>query len=174
MHEGTSKNVIDIPGGIRFQSTDMKALPVRGITYSLEYPATYSPTPVFEWKSKDGVPSNFQLNLPAIDSFFFDTRVLSVKDPAFLVWKGKALSPNERLVFMWENTAEGLTVPMEVSTTIGKPMIEIPAAKLAQVGKGEWSIYLVRKGRARTETADVFVESVTEFYTKPQMVKIQG
>ena len=123
LHDGTTKQVIELPGGIRFQSTEMKVLPVRGITYSAEYAAAYTLEQAFDWKNKKGAQGKFKLNLPLIDSFFFDPKVLSLKNPANLRWVGKALDKNETLVFIWENAAAGTTVPMEVSTTLGEPLI---------------------------------------------------
>ncbi len=173
LRDGTTKNVIEMPEGIRFQSTEMKILPVRGITYSVEFPAVYTAETVFEWKTQKGEKGEFKLGVPSIDSFFFDTKVLSTKTPSILQWAGKPLGKGETLVFMWENTTEGRTVPMEVSTTLGAPLIEIPAAKMAQIGPGDWSLYLVRKRFEKTEVAYFLVESLTEFYTKPMLVKIE-
>jgi hypothetical protein len=174
LHDGATKQVIELPGGIRFQTTEMKILPVRGITYTAEYAAAYTPEQVFDWKNKKGERGQFKLNLPRIDSFFFDTKVLSVKKPANLRWIGKALDKNETLVFIWENAASGTTVPMEVSTTLGEPLIEIPAAKLAQLGAGDWTLYLVRKRIERSELADFKVESTGEYYTKPIKLKVES
>ncbi len=172
LYDGTTKQVIELPGGIRFQSTEMKVLPVRGITYTAEYPAAYTTEQVFVWKNKNGMPGQFKLNLPSIDSFFFENKVLSVKTSANLHWLGKPLSKNETLVFIWEDAKEGKTVPMEVSTTLNEPLIELPAAKIAQLGPGDWSLYLVRKRLEKSEVADYFVESTGEYYTKPISVKV--
>lgn len=172
LHDGASKQIIDLPGGIRFQSKEMKALPVKGITYTTEFPAAYIESPFFDWKNKKGEPFQFKTELPFIDSFFLDKPVLSIKEPANLRWIGAPLDKGETLVFMWENTSEGQTVPMEVSTTLRAPLIEIPAAKLAQVGPGNWSLYLVRKRFGKTEVGEYVVESATEYYTRPIMVKI--
>lgn len=172
LYDGATKKVIEMPGGIRFQSTPMTALPVRGITYSVEYPATYLAEPGFEWSNAKKEKGEFKPKIPSIDSFFFDKPVLSVKESSNLQWVGKPLSKNETLVFIWENTANGTTVPMEVSTTLGAPLIEIPAAKMAQVGPGDWTLYLVRKRTEKAETNDFFIESATEFYTKTKAVKV--
>ena len=172
--DGSTKQIAELPGGIRFQSTEMKVLPVRGITYSTEFPARYTPEMIFDWKNKKGEKSELKLSVPAIDSFFFDTKVLSVKTSTNLQWIGKPLGKGETLVFIWENVAEGRTEPMEVSTTLNAPFIEIPAAKLAQVGPGDWSLYLVRKRLVKAEVSNFLVESTAEFYTKPILVKIEG
>ncbi len=140
----------------------------------VEFPAVYKAEQVFDWKSKKGERREFKIGIAAIDSFFFESKVLSVKKPTNLRWIGKPLAKGETLVFIWENTDEGKTVPMEVSTTLGAPLIEIPAAKIAQVGAGNWSLYLVRKRLAKAETADFVVESMAEYYTRPIKVKVEG
>lgn len=172
LKDGTSKQIIEMPGGLRFQNTEMKILPVQGITYSLEYPAGYTPDVLFDWKLKKGVIGQVKLDLPVIDSFFFDAKTLSIQNPVNLKWLGKPLGKGETLVFIWENEAEGKSVPMEVSTTLGAPLIEVPAAKIAELGVGDWSLYLVRKRLAKSEVPDFVVESATEYYTKPIKVKI--
>ncbi len=173
VQDGSTKKTIECPGGLLFQSTEMKIMPIRGLTYTAEYPAKYLPEQVFEWKNKKMQKGLFTLELPSIDSFFFDTPVLSVKTPANLRWIGKPLSKGETLVFIWDNTAEGKTVPMEVSTTLAAPLIEIPAAKLAQLGPGDWSLYLVRKKLSKSETDDFFIESTAEYYTDVVSVKVR-
>lgn len=174
LRDSDRKKILDLPGGIRFQSAEMKVLPIQGITYMVEFPAAYTAETLFDWKNKKGEKGVFKLEIPSIDSFFFDSKVLSVKDPANLRWIGKPLGKGETLVFIWENVAEGKTEPMEVSTTLGAPLIEIPAAKIAQIGPGDWTLYLVRKRFAKAEVPDFLIESATEFYTKPMKVRVEG
>lgn len=171
-HDGVTKKIIEMPGGFRFQSTEMKLLPVRGITYMTEFPAKFSAEQIFDWKNKKGEKSQFSLNLPEIDSFYFSEKTLSVQVPAQLHWLGKPLGKGETIVFIWEDKEHEKTVPMEVSTTLGAPLIEIPAAKLAEVGPGDWILYLVRKRKEKTEIEDCFVESTAEYYTKPAKIKV--
>ncbi len=172
--DGASRKIIEMPGGIRFQSVEMKILPVRGITYTAEYAAAYTAQPIFDWKNKNGQVGKFALEAPFIDSFCFDKPVLSIKKSANLLWVGEPLTKGETLVFIWENTQEGKTVPMEVSSTLGASLIELPAAKIAQVGPGDWSLYLVRKRYRKTEVDDFLVESNGEYYTKPIKIKIRN
>lgn len=172
LRDGTTKQMVEIPGGIRFQSVEMKPLPVRGTTYSAEYDAAFTAEPTFEWRSKAGEFLKFSPKAPSLDSFFFDQPVLSVQRAATLQWAGEPLGKGETLVLMWENAAEGKTVPMEVATNLGAARIEMPAAKIAQVGAGDWSLYLVRRRLTKAEVGDFQVESVAEFYTKPMRVKV--
>ncbi|MFN0174856.1 MAG: hypothetical protein ACKVU0_09440 [Saprospiraceae bacterium] len=174
LRDSASKNVVEMPGGIRFQSTEMKVLPVQGLTYSVEFPAVYTARPVFEWNTKKGEKREFKPEIPSIDSFFFATKIQSLKKSSILQWVGKPLGKGETLVFMWENASEGRTVPMEVSTTLRAPIIEIPAAKVAQIGVGDWSLYLVRKRFEKAEVANFLIESSAEFYTKAILVKIEN
>lgn len=171
-HDSQTKQVVDNPGGVRFQSLEMTTIPVMGITYTADYPASFTKEMVFEWQNAAKEPVKYTLEAPSIDSFAFNIQELSIKHSAFLQWKGSALGKGETLIMMWENAQTGATVPMEVSTTLGAPMIEVPAAKLAQLGPGKWTLYLVRKKFAKTELKDYFVESIGEYYTKPQPVTI--
>ena len=173
LRDGVSQQVIDIPGGIRFQGTAMKALPVHGITYSLEYPAAHTKAVDYEWTNVAGKKGLFQMEMPAIDSFFFDKEPLSLKNSAYLQWVGKALNPSETLVFMWEKADGSATVPMEVSTTIGKPLIEVPAAKLGQLGAGDWNLYLVRKQAGKADNPDYTIQYAAEYYTKTRKIRIE-
>lgn len=162
---------VEMPGGIYFQSTAMKALPVMGITYSLEYSSAFTPEPAFKWKNEKGEPVQFTFKAPSIDSFSFQSDQLSLQESGRLQWAGEALGRGETIVFIWENTADGRTVPMEVSTTIGLPLIEVPAAKLNELGPGQWSLYLVRKRPVKAEIGGYKIECRAEYYTQP--VKIQ-
>lgn len=173
LRDGVSNQVIDIPGGIQFQATAMKALPVHGITYSIEYPAAPTKTVDFEWINAQGKKGLFQLDMPAIDSFFFNAEVLTLKSPAYLQWLGKALDPAESLIFMWEKADGSATVPMEVSTTLGKPLIEIPAAKLGQLGAGDWNLYLVRKRAGKADNPDYAIQFAAEYYTTTRKIRME-
>jgi hypothetical protein len=62
---------------------------------------------------------------------------------------------------------------MEVSTTLGKPLIEIPAAKLGQLGAGEWNLYLVRKLSGKADNPDYAIQYAAEYYTKTRKIRIE-
>ncbi|MDX1911003.1 MAG: hypothetical protein SFV22_05940 [Saprospiraceae bacterium] len=172
LRDGATQNIIDLPNGISFQSTPMKPLPVRGITYNAEYAASFIAEPYFEWKDKAGKITRYSFKAPAVDSFYFDPAPLSVKKATQLRWIGQPLIKGETIVFMWENKTSGETQPMEVSSSLGISLIEIPAAKLGQLGPGEWSLYLVRKRLVKAEAGDYLVDCVSEYYSKPAIVKI--
>jgi hypothetical protein len=173
LRDGATQKTIDFPNGISYQSTPMKAYPVRGITYAAEYAANFTPEPYFEWKDKAGKPTQYTLQAPSIDSFYFAATPLSVKTANQLRWIGQPLIKGETLVFMWENLKSGETRPMEVSSSLGVSLIEFPAAKIAELGPGEWSLYMVRKRLAKAETGNYLVECISEYYTKPTIVTIR-
>jgi hypothetical protein len=154
LRDASSGQPVEMPGGIQFQSTQMKMFPVMGITYTLEYSAAFTPEPAFKWKNAKGEPMQFRF-----------------KAPARLQWAGEALGKGETIVFIWENTTDGRTVPMEVSTTLGLPLIEVPASKLNELGAGEWALYLVRKRPVKAEIDNYKIECRAEYYTRP--IKIQ-
>ena len=65
--------------------------------------------------------------------FTFGTKNLSNKQPASLRWDGAPLERNESVVFMWESTDGGLTVPMEITGSQGMDHIDFPAAQMAKI-----------------------------------------
>lgn len=173
LRDGATSNFVDIAGGIRFQATAMRLLPMQGLTYALEYPAKFIAEPSFDWSDKSGKPLRYSFKAPAIDSFYFDTPTLSTTKASKLHWAGESLAANETMIFIWENAEGSRTERMEVSSTFGAPVIEMPAAKIAQLPPGKWSLYLVRKRSARSEVGDFKVENVAEYYTRPIQVTIR-
>lgn len=160
------------PGGIRYQKTDMKLVPVQGITYQYAYPAGYTRDHLFQWKTAAGKSMEFTLQMPALDSIYFEPKVLSRRQPARFFWKGAALERGEALVFMWENAARNLTIPIELYNTGGATSIEFPAVKIAELPPGDWTYYVVRKKLQKATIDGVSVNGVSEYYTKAQAMKV--
>jgi hypothetical protein len=77
------------------------------------------------------------------------------------------------MVFMWENAKEGMTAPMEVTTTSTLSRITVPAAKLKDMVPGEWTLYLVRKRLVKDNVGNLPVNGIMEYYTKPIKVKVR-
>jgi hypothetical protein len=163
---------IEIPGGIRYQGTEMTLTPVYGMTYHHEYSAAFLAEHVFEWRDKKNVKQLFSMNLDPVPEFDLGGKNISVAKGTALVWEGTPLGKGETMVLMWENTTAGLTVPMEVSTSSGRPVIDIPAAKMKDIAPGDWTLYLVRKKLTKTMVADIPVNGILEYYTKTISVRV--
>ena len=89
-----------------------------------------------------------------------------------LTWEGAPMGKGETLVMMWENTEAGLTVPFEVATTSGQPLIDIPGEKLKDITAGNWTLYLVRKKLTKSTIDGIQVNGIMEYYTKTINVKV--
>ena len=165
LSEIVSGKVVEIPDGIRYQSIPMKLLPAVGITYQHSYIASFVPEHRFNWLGGDGEKNEFVMGISPIESFSMGGYSIPDNQPARLTWKGDPLQKGETLVILWENSEEGLTVPMEVTTTVGKPFIDFPAEKMKELKPGKWSLYLVRKKLTRTVVNEYLVNGIMEYYT---------
>ncbi len=165
---------VEPPGGIRYQKTDMTLVPIQGITYQYAYPADYTRDHLFQWKTAEGKSLEFTLQMPALDSIYFEPKVLSRSQSARFFWKGTALERGEAMVFMWENAAQNLTIPIELYQIGSSTSIEFPAVKMAELPAGDWTYYVVRKKLQKTTIDGVSVNGVSEYYTKAQAIKIRG
>lgn len=163
---------VDPPGGIRYQKVDMTLVPMMGLKYQHEYAADFTKEHLFEWKTPEGKPLECTLQMASLDSISFESRMLSRRKPAKFSWTGPSLERGEALVFIWENTAQGKTVPIELYNIGSSQTIEFPAVKMAEIPAGNWTYYVVRKKLQKATVEGVAVNGVTEYYSRPQAVKI--
>jgi hypothetical protein len=167
-----AKTSLEIPGGIRYQGMEMELTPVYGMTYRYEYTANFLSEHVFEWRDQQNSKQLSRTSLDPINSFFLPGKTLATAQPTAVQWDGTPLGKGETMVLLWENTEEGQTVPMEVSTTSGRPQIDIPAVKMKDITPGNWTLYLVRKKLIKNTVADLPVNTILEYYTKAIEVKV--
>ncbi|MFN7267046.1 MAG: hypothetical protein ACK5VB_06100, partial [Bacteroidota bacterium] len=118
--------------------------------------------------------NEFVMGIPSIDSFSMDGSTIANNQPARLSWKGEPLQKGETLVIMWANSEEGLTKPMEVTTTVGKPYIDFPAGKLSELTPGKWTLYLVRKKLTKSVANGYQTSGIMEYYTRSVEVTVTG
>lgn len=165
---------VEPPGGIRYQKTNMKLVPIQGITYQYDYPADYTRDHLFQWKTAEGKSLEFTLQMPELDSIYFEPKELSRSQSARFFWKGTALERGEAMVFIWENKAQNLTIPIELYQIGSSASIEFPAVKMAELPAGDWTYYVVRKKLQKATIDGVLVNGVSEYYTKAQAIKIKS
>jgi hypothetical protein len=169
-----NKRPVEPPGGIRYQRAAMPLLPVRGLTYQQSYAAAYVPEHLFEWKDAKGKPYAFTLQMPeSMAECGFDSTVLRRDTPATFRWKGKALERGEVLIFIWENSASGQTIPVELYTVGSAPEVVFPAVKMAEIPAGKWDYYVVRKKLQKAQLDGASAQGVAEYYTKPRSVELR-
>lgn len=163
---------VEASEGVRYRGILMRSLNLQGVTtYRLEQPGGYAPEHTFEWKAEHQ-QHTFQMNLPPIFAFSFDSDTLSHKKPATLTWEGAPLGKGENIVLIWENITQGLTVPMEIIGYPGQDRIEFPAAQLTKLTPGTWTLYLVRKKSNQTTANGINLRGIAEYYTDLDTVTV--
>jgi hypothetical protein len=172
LQEATKKTALEIPGGIRYQSMEMVLAPVYGLKYRYDYNASFLTEHVFEWRDKQNAKQAFKIRFQPIDSFSLTGSTLKNTAATSLQWEGTALGKGETLVLMWENAEKGLTLPMEVTSTSGMPLIDIPAGKLKSLEPGNWTLSLVRKKLVKETINTLPASCILEYYTKAIPIKI--
>lgn len=173
---GPGKNALQpvtLPDGVRYQKVLMGAAAAPAGMYRMERSGGYAPHHVFAWKSPAGQPCTFEMDLAPVTAFTFGADTLLRSKPAEFRWDGAPLEQGESLVFMWENTHTGETVPMEVVGMAGQQSIAFPAAQLAKLPPGNWSLYLVRKKIVQADANGAAVKAVAEYYTNVDTLLIR-
>lgn len=164
---------VEAPGGVRYQGVEMKMMTVPHISYQFDQTGKFEPEHTFSWKDEKGQELQFAMRISPIKNFNFGTKILSRQQSATFRWEGTPLAKGETLVFLWENKAIGKTVPMEVINIGSEPTVEFPAAKIAELAPGEWTLYLVRKKLTKAEVSGVEASGVMEYYTKTDTVQVK-
>lgn len=164
---------VEMTGGIRYQGKDMQVMPVMGITYRIDKSGGFAPRHVFSWKNAKDQPLEFSLDMRPIHKFGFGSKTIRRDQAATFTWEGEALDKTESLVFLWENTTRNSTVPMEVYNSGGMNRLDFPAAKLAELQPGQWTLYLVRK-KINTQTIDgMEATGISEYYSSTDTIFVQ-
>lgn len=172
LQDEAHKTSVELPGGIRYQGREMDLKPLYGMTYRAEFPSKFIPDHVFEWLDKRNHRNKANLHMDPVPAFSLSSPNVTSGKATEVQWQGTPLSKGETMVFMWENTSEGLTVPLEVASTSGMPVIVIPAAKMSSIVPGDWTLYLVRKKLSKEVIGEMPVNAILEYYTKPLKVTV--
>ncbi|MBU6340388.1 MAG: hypothetical protein KGS48_02735 [Bacteroidetes bacterium] len=170
---GLADASIEIPGGMRFLNKPMTLTKISDIQYRTEFKTVFLPECSFSWNDPEKKEHTLSLPLNAISDFAFDADTLKFGAPAALHWKGPVLEKGESLVLIWEKSDGSATVPMEIISSGPEPKIEFPGAKMAELSKGKWQLYLVRKKLIRKEVDGYQTSTVLELYTKPKSISIR-
>lgn len=164
---------IQLPGGIFYQSKEMKLMTEPFVSYRVDKTSGFDQTHAFTWKDEKEQSHQFEMQLSPIGQFGFGTKTLSRQQPATMRWQGAPLTKGETLVFLWENAKLRKTVPMEIIQISGEPSVEFPAVKIAELDPGQWTYYLVRKKLTKADAGGVAASGVIEYYTKSDTVQVK-
>lgn len=164
---------VEMPGGMLYQGTEMHIVPVQGLIYRRMYAAGFVPEHSFGWTDAQGERQKINFPMASIQRFTFGEQPLSRTRASTLRWEGGPLEKGEALVLMWENKALNQTVPMEIVRSSGDAAIEFPAAKIAELAPGRWTLYLVRKRLAKGEIGNISLEAVLEYYSKSDTIEVK-
>ncbi|MEI6410683.1 MAG: hypothetical protein WCR52_14935 [Bacteroidota bacterium] len=171
--EGATSNVgVEIPGGIKFQNEPMKAMEIQGVQYRREFKTSFSTDHKFTWTDKKNKEYAFNLPLAPLNNFRFEHDTLHRNQAATFKWDGPSLQKGESMVLLWEQEKTAKTVSIELISQGSESKIEFPAAKLAELQPGDWSLYIVRKRLVKTTINGVSATGISELYTKSRKIKV--
>lgn len=159
---------VEPPGGLRFQGQVMSKPPVAGAGYRYQHNGVAGDKALFGWTNAAGRQHEFALPMLPVQDFGFGPPPVYHNRPDTLRWQGEPLTPGETLVLMWENKETNQTKPMEIYSSSVQKEIVFPAAKMAELTPGDWSLYLVRRKMVKGDAAGVPATGVVEYYTRSQ------
>jgi hypothetical protein len=163
----------EVPGGISLRGAALRKPRTPNLPYSDEYATAFNASNLLEWESPKGTKRTFSLEIAPVTGFGFGSTTILRQQPATLSWEGAPLSKGESLVLMWENIAARQALPMELYNASSEAKIEFPAAKLAELQPGTWSLYLVRKRLTKSEIGNTSLSAVTEYYSHPIELQVR-
>jgi len=161
------------PGGLLFEGLEMNAPPVSGAGFRYQHNGAPTEKAHFSWTDGTGQKHEFALPILPLTDFGFGASSVMRNRPDTLRWKGEALTPGETLVLMWENLEKGTTKPMEIYNTGAQKDIVFPAAKMAELTPGRWTLYLVRKKMVKGDASGVPATGIVEYYTRPDTLEVK-
>ncbi|MCB0542550.1 MAG: hypothetical protein KDC70_03480 [Saprospiraceae bacterium] len=170
---GPNPQAVEAPWPLMYQGANMDLKQLPSTAYKFEKPGAYREDQEFSWTDEKGETTRFNIKMHKVGSFGFDGGDISITRPATFRWEGPGLEKGEVLVFIWENTALRKTVPMEIYNTSGKSLIEFPAAQLAKLEPGTWTLYLVRKKLAKAEFNGVSASGIVEYYSATDTIEVK-
>lgn len=167
---GQTSVATQLPAGVKFEEKEMRWLE-QGQRYQTEFSSSGKPEFTFTWAAAEKQPRQFKMAMPAAEDFNFSEAKLSRKKVATLTWQGLPMGDNEQLLLFWENPQHGV-VQMPIISAAARPMIEIPATKIAELKTGAWQLYLVRKKAFKTSENGMDAQGLAEFYSKTKTFEV--
>lgn len=152
--------------GVSFQGIKMisKEIPKGGTRYSLAQKGNFSEEYSFHFYPSEKKEIQHTVKMNSIDEINIEGDFIKSKDIQ-ISWKGKPLSKNETIAFLFKNEKNDF-VSFEINGPTDVASIIIPSQKLKKLPEGKGDIYLVRKQSNTTQQSDVTIFSETEFTSR--------
>lgn len=162
-----------IPGGVTYRGEEMKAMEMHGVQYRLEKKTPFPDNRKFAFAF--GNKKNFEFDLPmdGVKNFRFEEdTIVRFGQAAKLRWDGRPLQKGESMVLLWEKEDNSQTVPIELISQASEPVVDFPAAKLKDISKGKWILYVVRKRLTKANVNGISVTGISELYSKTKKITV--
>lgn len=163
---------VQLPKPPSFMKDVMRLRPVQGLAYTLDKSSGFETNAFLSWSDQQGVAHSIPLKMEELYKINFNPARLSHQTPSRFQWTGAPLGSSETLLFMWENAQTRETLPMEIIGAPGSTGIDFPAAQIAKLSPGKWTVYAVRKQMERGEVDGTGYEAITEYFTPSIVVEV--
>lgn len=170
---GMTAQKVEIPGGIRYNDYPLNVVNMQGPQYIFERTWDYTPDHNFIWKTPDGQVRKFTARIPAFDAAHFEVKSLRRDAPARFSWNGAPLGKGEALTFIWEKLGAGKTAKMDIVNVSALPVVEFPAAKIAELEPGRWSLYVVRRRLQKSNLEGLPVSAIFEYFSQTDTILVE-
>jgi hypothetical protein len=170
---GSPARKVEIPGGIRYNEYPLKIVNATGPMYLFERKWEYDADHIFTWKTPEGQARKFTAQFPVFDTFRFNPASLRRDTSAQFSWEGTPLGGGEALTFIWEKLEDGKTAKMDIVSVGPQPVIEFPAAKIAELDPGRWSLYVIRRQLLKSEVEGLPVSGIFEYYSRTDTILVE-
>jgi hypothetical protein len=168
-----TKENVGMPGGFKYQGKDMPLVEVQGNRYRYERNGSFEGQHQLSWTGHDGQPCDWLLPMAGLKNMGFDPAEVSTQKAAAFQWKGGPVEPGEIFIFLFENLKTRQTLPIEVKPADGVSQITFPAAKIKEIGAGQWALYVVRKRGFKAVFGKTTASALAEYYSMTDTVTIR-
>lgn len=168
-----TKETVGMPGGFKYQGKDMPLVDVQGNRYRYERNGSFEGKHQLSWTGDDGKPCDWVLPMADLKDMGFEPAAVSTQQAAAFQWTGEPVASGEIFIFLFENLKTRQTLPMEIKPAVGLAQITFPAAKIKEIGAGQWALYVVRKRAFQSNFGKTTANALSEYYSDTDTVTIQ-
>ena len=160
-------------GGVSFQQSGMTKRQISDqlIRFEQSRKIAFAETFTFKYSSASDVSTRHTVRMTPIEDFFIKNNISKTKGLDIVV-KGKNLSKNESLVFLFSDI-ENMVSSVEIKGPTHSIEFHLPAEKFVKLGLGTGKLYLVKKQTIKTSIDNRNIQSAIEYYTKDIEILIE-